>query len=405
MPSRQAPTDPREAAPDSVESLQRYHNSHRGRWVYLALAGVIAFVAWASLFTIDEVARAQGEVITRSRVQVIQSVDGGVLMELLANEGDRVSPGQVLARLDPTHFAATVAEAEARLHALRAKATRLRAEVVGSETLQLDPEIVAHAPDIAEVEIALFEQRRDALQEELRIQGDAVAISRRELDLVKDLSRRGDASGSEMLRAERSLNEAEASLARRRNQFYEEARQELTRMEDEIAQNDQLLIRRRQEQESSVFVARMAGVVKNIRVTTVGGVLRAGEELMQIVPVDDDLLIEAKVAPADIARIQAGLPATIRFDPFDYTIHGSVAGVVTYVSADTLKEETARGIEIYYRVRIAPAAVPVTTTTGRQLEITPGMTAQLDIRTGERSLMSYLLKPIRKTLTSALREE
>src|SRR5690606_26150914 len=135
---------------DRAARLQRYHDSPSGRWVYLPLIGFVAFVAWANLFTIDEVARAHGEVITRSRVQVIQSVGGGVLMELLVHEGDRVEPGQELARLDPTNFAATVAETEARLHALRAKAARLRAEVVGSDSLTLSAAILENAPDIAE---------------------------------------------------------------------------------------------------------------------------------------------------------------------------------------------------------------------------------------------------------------
>src|SRR5690606_24883693 len=163
-----------------------------------------------------------------------------------------VEPGQELARLDPTNFAATVAETEARLHALRAKAARLRAEVVGSESLTLSAAILENAPDIAEVETALFEQRRSGFQDEQRILEEAGDLARRELGLVVSLSQRGDASGSELLRAERALNEAAANRARRRNQFYEDARQELTRLEDEIAQSDQLLIRRRQEQENSV---------------------------------------------------------------------------------------------------------------------------------------------------------
>jgi adhesin transport system membrane fusion protein len=153
-----------------------------------------------------------------------------------------------------------------------------------------------------------------------------------------------------------------------------------------------------------VFISNGRGIVKNIRVTTVGGVLRAGEEIMQIVPVGDELIVEAKVSPTDIARVHAGLPANIRLDPFDYTIHGSVAGQVVYVSADTLKKETGRGEEIHYRVHVKPASNPVLSSTGKTLEILPGMTAQIDIRTGERTLMEYLLKPIRKTLTQSMGE-
>src|SRR5690606_37155433 len=145
-------------------------------------------------------------------------------------------------------------------------------------------------------------------------------------------------------------------------------------------------------------------IVKNIRVTTVGGVLRAGEELMQIVPVDDELMIEAKVSTADISLVLPGLDATVRFDTFDYTIFGGVKGTVVFVSASSLKEETSRGVETYYRVRIKPSKTPVTTTTGRTLEILPGMTAQVDIGTGDRSLMDYLLKPLRKTLSESLGE-
>ncbi len=387
-----------------VARLQQAHRGHYGVLLMVLGSAVAGFVLWASLFQIDEVARASGEVITGSRVQVIQSVDGGVLSELLVREGDRVEPGQVLARLDQTRFASTVGEIQARLDALRAKVARLRAEVVGLDAVTFPDGLADRAPDITRVETALFEQRRTGLSEELRTLRVAKDLAERELALVQDLHDDGDASGSELLRAERGLNEADAGLVNRRNRFLEEARLELTRAEDEIAQNDQQLIRRLQEQENSVFTALVPGIVKNIRVTTVGGVLGPGEELMQIVPVDDELLIESRVSPADIARVEPGLGANVRFDPFDYTIYGAAPGTVTYVSADTLKEETERGTEVYYRVHIKLAGPPFQTTTGRLLEIVPGMTAQVDIRTGRRSLMNVLLKPLRKTLDESFGE-
>lgn len=387
-----------------VAKLESYHRGRFGALLGALLVMTLAFVGWAALSRIDEVARATGEVITSSRVQVIQAVDGGVLEELLVREGDRVEPGQVLARLDQTRFGASVGEVQARLFALRAKAIRLRAEVTGGESLSFSADLLARSPETAAVETALFEQRRLGLREELRNLTVAVDLAREEQALVAQLRADGDASGSELLRVQRGLNEAEARLMNRRNKFLEDARLELAKVEDDIAQNEQTLTRRQQEQKDSVFVAMMPGIVKNIRVTTVGGVLRAGEEVMQIVPVQDELMVEAKVSPADIARVTSGLNATIRLDSFDYTLFGGVKGKVAYVSADTLKEETGKGMEIYYRVRIVPASTPAITTTGRTLEILPGMTAQVDIRTGERSLMNYLLKPLRRTISESFGE-
>jgi len=385
--------------------LEHYHDAGHGGVVYLILAAVLVFIAWASVFTLDEVARGSGEVITPSRIQVIQSVDGGVLEVLNVREGDTVAPGDELARLDPTRFAASVGEIDARLYALRAKAARLRAEVVGEEALVLPENVRAVVPEIAEVESALFKQRREGLIAELKVLREGVDLSRRELSLVSALRSQGDASGAELLRAERTLNEAESRLINRRNQYYEEARQELAKAEDDIAQTEQQLISRQEEQDNSIFRAQLPGVVKNIRVTTVGGVLRPGDELMQIVPAEDNLLLEARISPSDIGRVVPGLSANIRLDPFDYTIYGTVKGKVTYVSADTIKEESENGTEIFYRVHVKPDSLPVKTTTGEKLTLSPGMTAQVDVRTGERSLMNYLLKPIRKTLSSAFGEE
>jgi adhesin transport system membrane fusion protein len=390
-----------------LQQIERLQQAHRGRHRTLLIVltvAVAAFIVWASVFQIDEVARAGGEVVTSSRVQVIQSVDGGVLNELLVREGDRVAPGQVLARLDQTRFASTVGEIQARLFALNAKVARLRAEVVGRETLTFPAGLQEQAPGTARIERALFEQRRTGLSEELRTLRVAAVLAERELTLVQDLYDDGDASGAELLRAERGLNEAEAKLVNRRNRFLEDARLELTNAEDEIAQNEQLLIRRLEEQANSVFTALVPGIVKNIRVTTLGGVLGPGEELMQIVPVEDELLIESRVSPADIARVEPGLEANIRFDPFDYTVHGAAPGKVVYVSADTLKEKSEQGTMVYYRVHIKPDTFPVRTTTGQILEIVPGMTVNVDIRTGRRSLMNVLLKPLRKTLNESFGE-
>lgn len=387
-----------------IKRLQSYHKRKYSVLMLVLLVGLILIVQWASNFRIDEIARSSGEVIASSRVQIIQAVDGGVLSKLYVKEGDVVVLGQRLASLDQTRVKATVDEVKVRLNALRTKALRLRAEVTQAKSINFPDDLMATAPDVIKIEKALFVQRRKGLVEDVKTLKVAVKLSKKGLGLTKALYKTGDASGAELLRAEKTYNDVQAKLSNRRNKYLEDASQELVNSEDQIAQNEQILKRVQQQQSDSEFSALVPGIVKNIRVTTVGGVLRPGEEIMQIIPMDDDLILEAKVSPSDIARVQEGLEATIRFDPFDYTIYGGVKGKVIYVSADTLKEETGRGIEIYYRVRIVPQTSPVTTTTGRKLDILPGMMAQIDIRTGDRTLMDYLLKPLKKTLSESFGE-
>lgn len=395
---------PSEAIENHDERLFGYHKKKRSLIVWPILAALIAFIVWAERFYIDEVAQASGEVIASSRVQLIQSVDGGVLAELHVREGDQVKAGQVIAKLDQTRLRASVGETQARVSALQAKAIRLRAEVIGEGTLSFPDVLLEEYPDITQVEQALFEQRKTGIEEELRTLRVSVSLAQEERDIVQQLQLTGDVSSSEVLKAREALNAAEAKLINRKNQFLEQASEELAKVEDDLGQSEQVLNRRLQELQDSIFIAKVPGIVKNVSVTTVGGVLGAGEEIMQIVPVDDDLIVEAKIRPQDIARVEPGLPATIQLDPFDYTIYGGVEAEVIYVSADTLKEESSQGEEIYYRVHLVPLQQPITTTIGRQVEMLPGMTAQVSIKTDKRTLMDYLLKPLRKTLSEAFGE-
>jgi len=367
---------------------------------------VLAFtllLAWANYYEIDQTTQGMGSVISSSRVQVIQAVDGGVLQTLKVKEGDRVQRGQVVAQLDQTRFGASVRELDARLAAMKAQSARLRAEVLGSATVKFPPELLDF-PDLVKVQQALFDQKRQGLREELRTLEVAVKLAREDAELVAQLAKTGDVSRSEVIRSERALNDAEAQLINRKNKYYQEVSAELAKVEDEINQNEQVRTQRNQQLTDSVMRTPVDGIVKNVRVTTQGGVLRAGDELMQIVPLDDKLLIEAKVRPADIAQIRSGLPAAIRFDAFDYTIYGAVDGTVIYVSADTIKEESKAGEQTYYRVHVETSGNPVRTRTGKQLDIMPGMTAQVDIRTGNRTVLEYILKPLRKTMTESMGE-
>ncbi len=372
-------------------------------WLMLLLVG--ALIAWAHYSTVDETARASATVIASSRVQVIQAVDGGVIEKLNVREGDRVSKGDVLAVFEETRTKASLEETDAKRTALRANMARLEAELASREPV-FAPDL-QRLPAVVRQQEALFRDRRSALTAELRSLGDVAKLARDELSITERLVATGDASQVELLRARRSATEAEGQLANRRNKFVQDASTELARVREEYEQVEQQVTQKRQQVTNSVIRSPMAGIVKNVRVTTLGGVLRAGEELLQVVPVEDQMILEAKVAPRDIAYIRLGLPATIKFDAYDYAIHGIVDGEVIYISADTIREESQRPDApgaTYYRVHVRTTAPGPVTRIGRKIEVLPGMTAAVDIRTGQRTLLMYLLKPITKTFSEAFRE-
>jgi adhesin transport system membrane fusion protein len=195
-----------------------------------------------------------------------------------------------------------------------------------------------------------------------------------------------------------------AQITNKKNKYFQDAQAELNRVEEELAGVQQTLTQRKNQLDQTTLKAPLRGIVKNVRVTTRGGVLRPGEEVMQIVPLEDDLVIEAKVLPTDIAFLKPGLEASVKIDAYDATIYGTLPGTLTYISPDTLTEETRQGSQAYYRVQVR--------TTGRQfsgrpdadLEIQPGMTALVEIKTGSKTVLQYLTKPVTKTLSEALGE-
>lgn len=386
-----------------ITALRNYHTGRIGLVVWPICLTVLLAVMGAGRLTIDEMARTRGEVIALSRVQVIQAVDGGVVAQLNVREGDKVVRGQILASFDQGRLEAEVGQVAARLAGLRIRSARLKAEVTAADHVSFDDDLARDHSDLVTVETALFDQRRRNLSDETQTTRTAVQLARDEAAMIDSLVASGDANEAETLKARRALNEAEAALGKVRNGFLEQVQTELSKTEDEIGQTLQELNQRQEQLDASVFRAQTPGIVKNVRVTTIGGVVRAGEEIMQIIPTGDDLVIEAKVLPTDISRVSVGQKAAIRLDPYDSSIFGAVDGDVIYVSADTMKDEGGENAgEPYYRIHVRPLSNQ--TETGLKVEILPGMTAQVDVKAGERTLLAYLLKPLRKTMSDALRE-
>lgn len=361
---------------------------------------LVVAALWAALAHVEEQIRAPGTVIASSRSQVVQSVDGGTLKALHVKEGDTVRAGDLIAELDPVRFQASSEEIAAKVAALQAGIVRGEAELSG-RPLVFGPAL-ARFPDIVQAQSALHHKRLQAQQEELQALEQSAVLAQEELEALTRLAEAGDAGRSEVLRARRQLNDLRAQATNKRNAFRQEAQQELAKARTELAQTEQVYTQRSEALQSTYLRAPMAGVVKNVRLTTRGAVLKAGDELLQIVPSDDPLVIEAKVAPADVAFLRQGLRASVKLDAWDYTLYGALDGRVVYISPDTLEEDLRRDEKPYYRVHVQTAgnAPP-----GRQpLDVRPGMTATVEIITGERSIANYLLKPLRRTADEALHE-
>jgi adhesin transport system membrane fusion protein len=224
------------------------------------------------------------------------------------------------------------------------------------------------------------------------------------------LLRTGDVSLTEVLKLQRQVIELQGQITNRRNKYFQEAQADLSKAEEELAGINQQLAQRKDFLEHTELSALVHGVVKNVKITTLGGVVRAGDEVMQIVPIEDDLIVEAKVRPADIAFVKPGLTASVKIDAWDYTIYGTLQGTVSYLSADTLSEDLKPGEQPYYRVqvktsgRLLPGAGSADTRRDHNIEILPGMTATVEIKTGRKTVLSYLLKPIFKTVGESLGE-
>lgn len=365
-------------------------------WSLFAL--LAAFVAWASLFHLDEVTTGSGKVIPSSHEQVIQSLEGGIIHKLFVQEGDIVEPGQILAQLDRTKTESGVLESESRMNAALATAARLNAEVNGTKLTfpeTLDPELVKQ-------ETALFQSRRDSLEKGLAGLREGIALIQRELAMTQPLIKQGAASNVEVLRLKRQKNEMENKITEMQNQYYVRAREELAKANEEVEAQRSVMRGREDSLTRLTFTAPVRGIVKDIDVTTVGGVIPPNGKLMSLVPLDDQMLIEAKISPRDVAFVHPGQKALVKITAYDYSIYGGLKGEVTMISPDTIQDEVKRDV-YYYRVNIRTNSNHLVNKENKEFPIFPGMIATVDIKTGNKTILDYLLKPLNK-VKEALRE-
>lgn len=376
------------------------HYSGAVRLIVISAALMLVALIWAWFGVLDEVSTGTGKVIPSSREQVLQSLEGGILTELYVHEGDQVQAGEVVARLDPTRSQSSVGESAARYRAALAAASRLRAEV--NDTRLTFPDELSGWPDLIAAETRLYTTKRAQLNDATKQFKASLALANRELAITQRLAKSGAASNVEVLRLQREKSDLELKLTDMRSQYYVQAREELAKASAEADSLAEVIKGREDTVTRLTIRAPMRGIVKNIKVSTVGGVVPPNGELMNIVPLNDRLLVEARLSPRDIAFIHPGQRAVVKISAYDYAIYGGLNGVVESISPDTIQDEVKPEI-YYYRVFIRTDNDYVQNKAGRRFSITPGMVSTVDIKTGEKTVMDYLVKPFNKA-EEAMRE-
>lgn len=369
-------------------------------FIWIVCIGLLVLLLWAWFFKLEEVSTGTGKVIPSSKEQLIQSLEGGILTKLNVHEGEIVEQGEVLAQLDPTRLESNVGESASVLLAARATAARLRAEVNG--TALSFPAEVLKDPALVNEETALYQSRRSNLEESLAGLKHALTLVEQELSMTEPLVAKGAASDVEVLRLKRQATDIRNQMSDVRNQYLVKSREELAKANTDIETQSQIVKGRTDTLSRTVFKSPVRGIVKEIDVMTLGGVVSPNGKLMTIVPLDEQLLVEARISPRDIAFIRPDQEALVKFTAYDYAIYGGLKGKVTVISPDTLRDEVKQD-QYYYRVYIRTDSDKLVNKTGKQFSITPGMVATVDIRTGEKSVLDYLIKPFNKA-KEALRE-
>lgn len=390
----------------SIEDDERRTSRYLIRTMALVLAVALL---WAASFQLDEITRGTGKVIPSSREQVIQSLDTGVLAEMLVHEGDAVVKGQVLLRIDDARTGPMFREAREKWLALSAQAARLQAEAYGMP-LRF-PVHVQSQTDIVKRETQAFRARRQALNEQMAAMQQSLTQLSAELDLVAPLVAQGVMSQVELLRLKRQQADLQSTMAERRNRYLTEASNELVRVESDLAQTRENTLAREDALRKTVVRTPMDGIVKNVQYTTLGAVIQSGQSILEIVPVQDEMVVEAYVKPSEVAFLKVNQPAVVKLSAFDFNKYGGLQGVLEHISPDTLTGDgkgRAPGStpvnleEGHYRI-----LVRITDTQlhrhGMDMRASPGMSALVEIKTGQKTVLEYLLRPV-QALTQALRE-
>ncbi|WP_299292708.1 HlyD family type I secretion periplasmic adaptor subunit [uncultured Tateyamaria sp.] len=364
--------------------------------IWLSGAAVLVFVLWAAFAWVDEIVRGSGEMISSSRPQIIQNLEGGILAELAVAEGDVVETGDVLARLQGTQFQSQADDLQDQITALAVRQLRLEAELAGQFDFVVPGALEARMPGLVASERALLQARQTDFLSRREGAQRVLDQAEKEKALLEDLLDRKIVALIEVTRARKAHADARIKLDEIMTQTELERAQTYSDTLKELGTLRQTYKSAQDQLNRTVLVSPMRGIVNNLSVTTIGGVVRPGEEILQIIPLDEELFVEARVAPKDIAGVRPGQEATIKLNAYDYTIYGALKGEVKLISADTFKDERKPDGDAHYKVTVR---VDMDALTDRQrgISMRPGMQAEVELHTGAKTVLQYLMKPLYKS--------
>ncbi|MDO6406238.1 MAG: HlyD family efflux transporter periplasmic adaptor subunit [Pantoea sp.] len=365
--------------------------------LWLLVIVVVTSLVWAHFAVVEEVTKGEAKVIPASHEQTIESFEDGTLQELYVKEGQLVEKGQPLLRLDSTRSEANYQEELSKSYGLQGSIARARAEAYD---LPLDfPDEIKDFHTIVQDETKAYQTRRKLLDDSISSLSHNLELAEKEVSLSEPLAKRGLISDMEILRLRRQANDLRVQIADRTNKYRSDANSELTRLESEFAQVEARLVGRKDVINHALITAPVKGTINSIKTTTIDSVISRGEQIMSLIPSEDNLLLETRIKPAEVAFLRPGLPATVKISAYDFAIYGGLDGVIESISPDTIIDETkmrsGREDATYYRVYVRTHGTDLQVKE-KNFPIIPGMTASVEIKTGEKTILSYLLKPVLK---------
>ena len=359
-------------------------------------------LVWSAFSYVDEVTHAEGRIIPSSRMQIVQNMEGGIVRSINVKQGDVVEKDDVVLQMESVQYSSELDSKKQQVMSLMAKQARLQAEV-NDQSLQFTKEFSAMASQYVQTEMSEFDSRRRRLNADVNLLESQLNSGQQELEIVRKMTERGLEPQIELVRTQARVDELRNKIESMKRQFKSESATELSRVVLELNPLRQTLPAYADKLNRTQVKAPLKGVVNRVMVNTVGGVIKPGEPIVEIVPFDDTLVVEAQIRPQDIGFIHLGQSANVKITAYDYSIFGSLKGKITNISPDSVSKEERGQVMYYYVARIETSA-KVIQSLEKNLPIIPGMQAQVDIITGNKSVLSYLLKPLIGVKENAFRE-